>query len=515
MSAGRPTIYLFDVDGTLITTGGTGRRALERAMGALYGREDACRHFSFGGMTDRAIFRRGLEALGRPADDAAFERLLEAYLPILEEEVAKAEVYAVHPGIVRALEAVTATPASAVGLGTGNVEAGARIKLSRVDLVRWFDFGGYGSDHEDRAELIRTGAERGARRLGVPRRDCRLVVVGDTPKDVDAAHAAGGECLAVATGTSSPDELRDAGADHVFEDLAAPGALDALLGRAVGGRAARGLAAALLVAGTVLPARAEAPGPTVAELVGRLPACESLETCPAVKALVSRGPSIWPAVKVGLDAPDEMTRFWTLGVLSEVIVPASREALALRLDDPEIRVRAAAAFALGNHRDKAVTPSLVKALRDVDLNVRFAAAVGLGRVRDPASVPPLVEALRDEDDDVRGHAALALGDIGDRQATPRLLERLREDLKPHVRGKAAMALGSLRDPASLDPLLAHIGEEKDAKALAAAVWALGALGDAKAIPALEKLAGHADPEVREYVAEALAAIRKAGRPPTP
>ena len=77
-----------------------------------------------------------------------------------------------------------------------------------------------------------------------------------------------------------------------------------------------------------------------------------------------KGEGIWPEIKRGLEAPDEMTRFWTLGVLSEVIVPAARPALAALLDDPEIRVRAAAAYALGAQRDKAVTKWLIKALAD-------------------------------------------------------------------------------------------------------------------------------------------------------
>ncbi len=284
---------------------------------------------------------------------------------------------------------------------------------------------------------------------------------------------------------------------------------------------------ALALAAWLVPA--EAPTPTeearparpvkeqsIAELVGGLKSCDGLESCAFTRELIRRGQAIWPGVQAGLDAADEMTRFWTRGVLSEVLIVDSREAIAASLDDKLVRVRAAAAFALGNHRDKAVTGWLLKALKDKDLNVRFAAAVGLGRVRDDKAVPDLIRALRDEDDDVRAYAALALGDIKDRRATPGLLERLREDLKGHVRGRAAMALGVLQDPAALDPLIAAVGEEKDTKALASAIFALGALGDPKALPTLEPLEEHADKDVREYAAEAIAAIRqtaadKAGR----
>jgi phosphoglycolate phosphatase-like HAD superfamily hydrolase len=107
----------------------------------------------------------------------------------------------------------------AIGLGTGNVEHGARLKLAPLELADAFAFGGYGSDHEDRAELIAIGADRGAARLGRARADCRVVVIGDTPKDVAAAQAIGAESIAVATGLFAVDELRTTGASVVVPDL--------------------------------------------------------------------------------------------------------------------------------------------------------------------------------------------------------------------------------------------------------------------------------------------------------
>lgn len=230
-----PTIYLFDVDGTLITTGGAGRFALERTLAEIYGRDDACAHFSFGGMTDRAIFRGGLEGLGEDASDERIDALMEAYLPILAEEVARAERYQVQAGIEDALDALSELEGVAIGLGTGNIERGARVKLDRVGLNPRFAFGGFGCDDEARPALIRAGAERGAERLGVPLSDCRVVIIGDTPKDVHAAHANGAECICVATGGASFEDLVACGGDHVFPDLTAPGAVDALLGRAPAG----------------------------------------------------------------------------------------------------------------------------------------------------------------------------------------------------------------------------------------------------------------------------------------
>ena len=105
----------------------------------------------------------------------------------------------------------------------------ARLKLTRVDLFRRFSFGGFGCDHEDRALLIRTGAQRGAAQLGQPLERCRVVVIGDTPKDVSAALALGGECIGVGTGSFTPEALKACGATHAFRDLSEPGAVTAML----------------------------------------------------------------------------------------------------------------------------------------------------------------------------------------------------------------------------------------------------------------------------------------------
>lgn len=246
---------------------------------------------------------------------------------------------------------------------------------------------------------------------------------------------------------------------------------------------------------------------TVAELIAQLPKCQGLESCHATVELARRGESVWPELAAGLKAADEMTRFWTLGVLTKVPVVAAREAIAARLDDDAIRVRAAAAFALGEQKDKAVTPWLLEALADKDLNVRFAAAEALTKVRDPAALDALIGACRDKDEDVRAHAALALGYLGDTRATPALLERLDQDIKPIVRGYAAVALGHLRDEAALKPLLARVSEEKDVQALAAAVGALGELRDVRALPALQKLTEHAEARVVEHARYAIAVIQ--------
>jgi phosphoglycolate phosphatase-like HAD superfamily hydrolase len=226
----RPTVLLFDIDGTLVTTGGAGRRALERAFERFYGRPDACAHFPFDGMTDRAIARQGLTAIGVEPTEAVIDDLLSRYVAVLEDEVARVEAarYRVHAGMTEAVLAGL-DAGHAVGLGTGNIREGARVKLQRVDLYRHFAFGGFGDDHESRPELIRRGAERGAQRLGVTLAEARVVVIGDTPKDVAAAQAMGAQSIGVATGNWSVAQLIDSGATWAFPTLAADGALTAVL----------------------------------------------------------------------------------------------------------------------------------------------------------------------------------------------------------------------------------------------------------------------------------------------
>jgi phosphoglycolate phosphatase len=226
--AQRPTLYLFDIDGTILLTGGAGRRAFERAFTDVTGRSDACSHFSFSGMTDLSIVRQALTAIGQEMDQAITDRLFDVYLAHLHDEVARTERYTVMPAIREVVERLRGESNVGVGLGTGNLRRGAEVKLTRGNLWHLFDFGGFGSDAEERVSLLRVGAERGAAQLAVPLEACRIVVIGDTTRDIEAARGLGAECLAVTTGGVSAEEL--AGADAVFRDLSEDGALEMLLG---------------------------------------------------------------------------------------------------------------------------------------------------------------------------------------------------------------------------------------------------------------------------------------------
>lgn len=224
------TVLLFDVDGTLVTTGGAGRRALVRALAQWDASGGAS--FSFAGLTDRLIIRRSLVQAGLDVSEALIDRVIVAYLDVLADEVAAtpAPDYRLLPGMLEALDALASAEHVAVGLGTGNVERGARIKLGRVGVAERFTFGGFGCDAEDRAELLRIGAERGAAQLGLARSACRVVVIGDTPLDIKAAHAIGAEAFALAAGGTSLEELAAHQPEHLYASLAAPGARGALLG---------------------------------------------------------------------------------------------------------------------------------------------------------------------------------------------------------------------------------------------------------------------------------------------
>lgn len=224
------TILLFDIDGTLIHSGKAGRAALQRAFDAFCGHPEATSHIEFAGMTDHLIVGQGLEAAQQPNTLENREAVFALYLEFLRQEVQRSPHYQILPAVHETLEAVSGLPRVAVGLGTGNLEQGARVKLERGGLNPWFSFGGFGSDHILRAELIRAGARRGAQKLGLALEACRVVIIGDTPLDVRAAHAIGAACVGVGTGIYAQEALAQAGADHCAADLSDPRVLGWLLG---------------------------------------------------------------------------------------------------------------------------------------------------------------------------------------------------------------------------------------------------------------------------------------------
>jgi phosphoglycolate phosphatase-like HAD superfamily hydrolase len=219
----KPLVLLFDIDGTLLHAHGAGRRAISHAFDQLFGAPHAIDELELQGMTDPLILKAGLSAIGQPPRHDLVEKLLELYLLQLQVELLADASVTVLDGVVEMLNWLpTSGIPVALGLGTGNVEAGAKAKLDRVSLTSHFSFGGYGSDHELRSELLQIAELRGERLLGLPRESFRTIVIGDTLRDIDAARAIGAESLAVGTGGVSLDALLDHGATFAVKTLSDP-----------------------------------------------------------------------------------------------------------------------------------------------------------------------------------------------------------------------------------------------------------------------------------------------------
>lgn len=224
-------IVLFDIDGTLILTGGAGMRALNRACEDLIGRADALDGIPLAGRTDWIILEDAVSRLGRPLDSPLFDALRDRYLAYLAQEIERPGRGAkgVMPGVRELLDRLHVREDVFLGLLTGNFEAGARIKLGYFDLWKYFRCGAFGDDAADRNALVPFALSR-ARRCGLESATERdVLVVGDTPHDVACALAAGATPIAVATGSYTADDLRASGAVVVFRDLRETEVFEALL----------------------------------------------------------------------------------------------------------------------------------------------------------------------------------------------------------------------------------------------------------------------------------------------
>jgi phosphoglycolate phosphatase len=210
---------LFDIDGTLLHTGGAGAVAWQRAFLELYEVEANIEEHTHAGMTDPEIAEIVFgEVLGRDGSDTERAEAVGCYLGHLADAVAESEGYYVIDGIAELLPRLLERGVL-LGIVTGNIEAAAHIKLVRGDLDRFFNFGGYGSDSRHRTELTKKAVERGGEVSGSPLDLARTIAVGDTPRDVKAGHGAGIRVVGVATGSYSVEEQRDAGADWAIADV--------------------------------------------------------------------------------------------------------------------------------------------------------------------------------------------------------------------------------------------------------------------------------------------------------
>ncbi len=220
-------VVLFDIDGTLISSGGAGRSALQAGLAEEFGPRALSDRLELSGRTDRAILHDLLRLCGLPDSKDNVDRLRAAYLRHLPRHMhahaAQAGAAAYHarvlPGVADLLAALSRRDDVRIGLLTGNMREGARIKLGHFGLFDYFAFGGYGDEHLDRDDVARAALADAHRHLGRPIDPDRVWVIGDTPLDVRCARAVGARVLAVVTGWHSRDQLAACGPDLLLDDL--------------------------------------------------------------------------------------------------------------------------------------------------------------------------------------------------------------------------------------------------------------------------------------------------------
>jgi phosphoglycolate phosphatase len=209
---------LFDIDGTLIDSGGAGVKALNSAFEEIFSVGDAFRTVSMAGKTDLQILTEGMKLHHVASSNGVVSEFFENYIAHLRKTIDATEGH-VKAGIREALIEIKKSEDFMLGLLTGNIEHGAMIKLQAFDLERYFEIGAYGNDDADRNRLLPIAREklRKSRALDIDYKNC--IVVGDTPRDVECAKPYGAYSIGVATGPYSYSRLEEAGADAVFYDL--------------------------------------------------------------------------------------------------------------------------------------------------------------------------------------------------------------------------------------------------------------------------------------------------------
>ncbi|MBL8850191.1 MAG: haloacid dehalogenase-like hydrolase [Planctomycetaceae bacterium] len=214
-------VVLFDIDGTLLSTGGAGQRAMERALQSAFGLEDRAQDIPAAGRTDRAITLDLFRICGIADAPENRNRFWDAYLRHLPETLAELNGR-VLPGIVEILDNLAGRGDTALGLLTGNLRTGAAAKLRYYGLDHHFQFGGYGDAHFDRDDVARLALADACRHLDRSLSPECISVVGDTPADVRCARAIGARAVAVATGMFTREELAATQPDCLLNDFSDP-----------------------------------------------------------------------------------------------------------------------------------------------------------------------------------------------------------------------------------------------------------------------------------------------------
>jgi len=212
------TLLLFDIDGTLITSGGAGERALRIGFRERFGIDDDLKNVEIAGRTDSGIARAMLRTHGlaeTPENIAAF---VDSYLAQLTGQLSEAGG-SLLPGVLVLLEKLKARADMVLALLTGNVARGAELKLMHYGVWSFFEFGAYADDHHDRNRLGPFAQRRALERHGIEFPPERIFVLGDTPHDIACARAIGAKAVAIATGKFTRAELAAHRPDFLFDDL--------------------------------------------------------------------------------------------------------------------------------------------------------------------------------------------------------------------------------------------------------------------------------------------------------
>lgn len=211
-------LILFDIDGTLIDSGGAGSRALAAAFEDVFSVKNAFRDISMGGKTDLQIIKEALYVHGIPSDEEVTDKVIQRYVNHLTHEI-RTSNKSVKPGVRDILKKVGETDDCWAGLLTGNIREGARIKLDALGLNDHFICGAFGSDDEDRNKLLPIAVKSFNAHTGLALSYSDCTVVGDTPRDVECSKPYGAKAVAVSTGPYSFESLMDTDADLVVASL--------------------------------------------------------------------------------------------------------------------------------------------------------------------------------------------------------------------------------------------------------------------------------------------------------
>jgi phosphoglycolate phosphatase len=222
-------LLLWDIDGTLISTGAAGHRAIELATAQRFGGAGNLDGVEIAGRTDSGIAHQILAKYGEPVTEETVDKFLDLYLELLAGELPRSKGQ-VMPGVLELLQRAATQPDTVLGLLTGNLRRGAQLKLEHYQLWHFFAFGAFADDHHDRNQLGPFALTRARESTGKDFLPVQVDVIGDTGHDIACGKAFGARTIAIATGSWPSERLAEYAPDFIFEDLSNVDGVIATLG---------------------------------------------------------------------------------------------------------------------------------------------------------------------------------------------------------------------------------------------------------------------------------------------